>query len=55
MGFPTISEYKEALRMPEGSFRTLGYLRPVAGVHDDCYFMRSCVRCGIVGMGVLKR
>ena len=38
MVFPTISEYKEALRTPEESFRTLWYLRPVAGAHDDCYF-----------------
>ena len=38
MSFPTISQYKDALRTPDESFRTLTYLTPVAGAFGDFYF-----------------
>lgn len=37
MQFPTISDYKAAVQVPE-SFRTLGHLRPEPGIHDEVFF-----------------
>jgi formylglycine-generating enzyme required for sulfatase activity/tRNA A-37 threonylcarbamoyl transferase component Bud32 len=38
MTFPTISSFKDALRIAEHSLRELNHLRPVEGANDDLYF-----------------
>jgi formylglycine-generating enzyme required for sulfatase activity len=38
MTFPTISSYKDALRIAEHSLRELNHLRPVEGANGDLYF-----------------